>query len=236
MKIECGDRFGRIVALQYMGLTPDKKNHLWLCRCDCGMLKSCRSGNLSNGHIKSCGCLRREFSKTSNTTHGESGSKSGSITLEYRSWSAMIGRCLNTKNKSYANYSGRGITVCDEWRNSYAAFLRDVGRKPTAKHSIERIKNNLGYFPGNTRWATPSEQARNRRSNHLLTINGKTKPLIKWVEQSKIRFGTIHARINKLGWSAEKAVFYPVLKSHSKGKEIKNGKETTSAETSRNSK
>lgn len=119
----------------------------------------------------------------------------------------MISRCYNEKHHHYANYGGRGITVCQRWRDSFAAFLADVGPRPSPQHSLDRYPDNNGnYEPGNVRWATRSEQQRNRRVNHLLTFQGKTQCVIAWAEELGINPVTIIARL-RAGRTIEEALF-----------------------------
>ena len=114
---------------------------------------------------------------------------------EYKAWGHMIERCVNPKCKSWKNYGARGIIVCHAWRNDYRTFLRDVGRRPTPKHSIERINNDGNYEPGNVRWATATEQALNTRKNHRVTIGGKTRSLTEWGRIFKIHPNTLRGRV-----------------------------------------
>jgi hypothetical protein len=115
-------------------------------------------------------------------------------TPEYRAWSAMKLRCANPNNEQYHNYGGRGITVCDRWRQSFAAFLVDMGPRPSPRHSIDRIDNNGNYEPGNCRWATSREQNRNRRNNIVLTHDGRTMCLADWARELGVPRGTLLAR------------------------------------------
>jgi hypothetical protein len=124
--------------------------------------------------------------------------------LEYHAWQSMIRRCGAPSHKSYKQYGRRGITVCARWRASFWDFLADVGPKPHGM-SLERVENNGNYEPGNVRWATPKEQARNRRNNRLLTFGSQTKPMSAWAEEYGIDRGTLRSRLAK-GMSLESAL------------------------------
>lgn len=115
----------------------------------------------------------------------------------YSTWRSMIKRCDDPNSNVYHNYGGRGITVCDRWRNDFIAFVRDMGPKPTPKHSIDRINNDGNYEPGNCRWATSKEQCRNYRGNTLLTINGEAQTMIYWAEKYGVPTSTIINRLNR---------------------------------------
>jgi hypothetical protein len=124
----------------------------WRCRCECGNERIVYGVNLREGRSQSCGCLHRERAAQTkiwqgNVTHG------GTHTPEYSSWEHMVQRVTNPRNDRFQHYGGRGITICDEWRNS----------KPSPKHSIDRINNDGNYEPGNVRWATAKEQGNNQR-------------------------------------------------------------------------
>lgn len=129
-------------------------------------------------------------------------------TTEYRTWVNMIQRCENPRHISYKDYGAKGITVCAEWRHNYKAFLAHVGRKPSPKHSIDRINSAGNYEPGNVRWATRLEQGRNRRQG-LLTVNGVTRHIWEWGELSGIPRRVISLRVRR-GMSAERAISRPV--------------------------
>jgi hypothetical protein len=127
---------------------------------------------------------------------------------EYVTWVSMKQRCYNPKFKSFKHYGGRGITVCESWRQDFRNFLKNVGAKPSPRHQLDRIDNNKGYYPGNVRWATPNEQSRNRRSTVFLTFRGECKPLITWCEQLGISRLLVAKRV-RTGWEHEKALTTP---------------------------
>lgn len=125
---------------------------------------------------------------------------------EYNAWRSMRLRCHTPTNRAYKNYGGRGISVCERWRNSYDAFLKDVGRKPSAGHTLERIDNSGNYEPGNVRWATRSEQAQNRRTTHRITFQGQTKTLREWAEFVGLPWHLVYRRIITDKWPLERAL------------------------------
>jgi hypothetical protein len=120
----------------------------------------------------------------------------------------MTSRCVNPANDAYQAYGGRGIAVCDRWQD-FAAFAEDMGPRPSPLHTIDRRNNNGNYEPDNCRWATPSEQQRNRRNNRLLTLNGETLCLAEWAERLGITDDMIRQRLDKLGWTIEQALTTP---------------------------
>jgi hypothetical protein len=178
----------------------------WLCHCRCGVTKTIASGKLRNGTTVSCGCHRISATVSRSYKHGSA--KRNKTTPEYRAWSGMIGRCYNVKNKKYPDYGGRGITVCQRWRESFEDFLSDIGVRPTGDYSIDRIEVNGNYEPNNCRWATLRQQARNKRTTVLLTLNGETLALSDWAERLGLPEGRIRNRL-RLGWAADKALLTP---------------------------
>lgn len=178
------------------------------CLCDCGQIIEARKYDLLRGYIQSCGCLAKEMAaekmRTLSTQHGDWGSK------EWNSWHSMHERCLRQEAMGYENYGGRGISICKRWLNvergmGFANFLQDMGRAPSSEHTLDRIDSEGNYEPSNTRWATKKEQARNRRTNRLITAFGRTQCLAAWAEESGWSSTTISLRLLK-GWSPEKAV------------------------------
>jgi hypothetical protein len=145
----------------------------WWSMCVCGKVKEVAGIHLTTGASKSCGCVRPSGRGHKNYTHGGTSLYGDDLRLEYNSWVAMRGRCKDPHNKSWHNYGGRGITVCPRWDDLHA-FVSDMGRRPSKAHTIERIDVNRGYEPGNCVWATHAQQARNRRTNALVEINGQT--------------------------------------------------------------
>ncbi len=152
-----GEKFGR---LRVMASAPNVgKKTAWRCRCECGAETVSMTQNLRGGLALSCGCARAESLSAANfqrRAHGMTG------TPTYRSWQAMIARCEYPCSGSYERYGAAGITVCAEWRDSFARFLADMGERPPGT-SLDRIDNSLGYAPGNCRWASTRDQALNRR-------------------------------------------------------------------------
>lgn len=145
-----------------MSLTPQwpvglkSRDQIWLCLCSCGNLTITRLANIKNGHAKSCGCLRLR----SITKHGHSKRGSGR-TSEYITWCCMIQRCTDPQSDNWHLYGGRGVRICRRWRD-FNKFLSDMGKRPKGK-TLDRMNTNGNYEPKNCRWATPKEQAQNRR-------------------------------------------------------------------------
>lgn len=200
-----GQRFGRLIVTGRATNTPagSRMKAAWFCKCDCGKNIIVLSVNITYNNTRSCGCLQRELAAQKKTTHGLS------KTRLYEIWGGMRKRCENTKTRAYKNYGGRGITVCREWLDFTVFYEWAVSNGYKDNLAIERINNNGDYCPENCTWATPKEQARNMRTNRLLTYNGKTLCINEWAETLSIQKGTLWNRI-KLGWTTEKALTQPV--------------------------
>lgn len=199
--IKVGEKHGRWTVMAAPQTCPTPKV---LCRCECGKERPVLVHHLAGGRSTSCGCTRR-----AKRTHGAaSGGTYASMSPEYHSWRAMRERCSRPSYHAYHLYGGRGIRVCDRW-NDFAAFLADMGPKPTPKHSIERKDSNGNYEPSNCRWATKIEQARNTSRNHIITYAGESLTLAEWAERTKFTSAAILTRLRR-GWPVETALTRPL--------------------------
>lgn len=190
-----GQTFGSLTVIRRDGFFEHRSQRViaWLCRCDCGNNHRARGQRLRSGETDSCGCVPRSHGMTH--------------TPEFHAWTAMKQRCSNPRNEQWDLYGGRGISVCAEWQGSFDAFFAHVGPRPTPDHSIDRIDDDGNYEPGNVRWATPEIQNRNRgRYNIRLTFRGETRCASEWADRFGLRRGLVYDRIQRLGWSVERAL------------------------------
>jgi len=203
-----GQRFGRLIV-QGRSDKPTSTRIYWDCLCDCGTVKAIQSAHLRSRTegTKSCGCLMIEAAKitgSNSATHGHR--KRGNTTSTYECWKAAKSRCENPNDKQYKNYGGRGIKFCERW-GEFENFLADMGECPPGL-TLDRINNDGNYEPGNCRWATWKEQARNTRRNRLITFRGETKCVAEWAEVVGLNTYTLWSRL-KVGWSVERALLTP---------------------------
>lgn len=191
-----GDRFGRLTVVK-VSYKKHRKYH-WLCKCDCGNTTIVAGTSLRNGQTKGCGCTRGK----NRLKHGGFG------TQLYSTWANMLQRTTNEKRQDYNRYGGRGITVCDEWRQ-YENF-RDwsISNGYNDDLTIDRINVNGNYEPNNCRWVTVDVQANNKRNNILIEYNGEERTLAEWAKTTEIRYCTLLYRIRS-GWSVDTAFNRP---------------------------
>lgn len=206
MKDIAGMRFGKWTVIQLAGKNKYGA-YMWTCRCDCGVVRDVQGSTLRRGNSTSCGC-DRSCHNPGNRIHG------GKKERLYGVWHGMRDRCENPHGKYYQRYGARGITVCSEW-NDYSIF-RDWalqnGYDPSLQKyecTLDRIDNNLGYYPENCRWTNQREQSNNRASNHLLTYNGETHTISEWSHITGLNKHTIRQRVGRLGWEVGRALTEP---------------------------
>lgn len=192
-----GTRFHTLTVV-----SPVKASVRWdyMVRCDCGVTKVMRKGNLLRA--KSCGCMTNALISHARTRHGESHGPT------WRSWKSMIDRCTLTCHKSWKDYGGRGITVCDSWLSRYENFRADMGERPLGTQ-LDRVDNACGYTPANCRWSTPRQNANNRRSNKSLKHNGETLTVSQWARRTGISPDTLFKRVES-GWATSDVICRPL--------------------------
>ncbi len=188
-----GQRFGRLVVIEFSNLDPNR-GAFWLCRCDCGKTKAIRGTSLRQGVSKSCGCRGGKW------RHGKCESR------VYKVWNNMVGRCYCPSTRRFDRYGGRGISVCDRWRD-FLNFYADMGDPPDGL-TLNRIDNDGNYEPGNCRWATWSQQMLNTSQNEL-THKGITLTVKQWANRIGVKYKTLHRRLHHYHWSVERALDTP---------------------------
>lgn len=182
-----GQRFGKLVAVSREPNKLPYKQAYWLFKCDCGNEYRQWAYVVRRGNCKSCGCWRKHLLSAGNVTHGKC------KTPEYRTWNSMRDRCYNPRNRAWPQYGGFGITICDRW-GDFATFYADMGKKPSPSHSLDRIDGRKGYSPSNCRWATKTEQVRNRWLTIKCVHLGRKNTLAGWCEELGLPYSTIHHR------------------------------------------
>lgn len=216
-----GQKFGRLNVIQKSESKRGGKTW-WVCRCDCGTILDVWSVYLRNGTTKSCGCLNRELaSERLKTRKLLQGSDGRSSTRLYKTWTSMLQRCENPKAYYFDHYGGRGIRVCQEWRDSFEAFRAwALSNGYSDDLTIDRIDNDGNYCPENCRWADSFTQCNNMRSNRMISFGGKTMSLSQWARELGISRSTLAVRICK-GWSIQRAFTTPVEKKYASKTKMK---------------
>ena len=199
-----GQRYGQWFVLGRAVGSPLR----WLCRCDCGTIKSVAPNSLARGDTESCGCAAFTATGERQKTHGMAAR--GSRHPLYSTWQHMLRRCYSDYVPEYRYYGARGIRVCERWRVSFADFVKDMGPRPSALHSIDRYPDKNGnYEPGNCRWATKKEQSRNTRTNNIVEFGGRRMALAEAIEASGLRTSTVSMRLVR-GWPVHAALSLPL--------------------------
>ncbi len=196
--IKVGMQYGHLTIIREVSpcyYPSGRKGRHILCACECGGESVVTLNNLKSGNTTSCGCFQKSLSSKHNMSQS----------LTYVTWEQMISRCEYSENKGYYLYGARGISVCPRWRNSFLAFYEDMGPRPSPNHSIDRLDGSGNYEPGNCRWATPTEQARNTCRNVMLTYNHNTFCIAEWAERLGVPAKRLYSRLSR-GWSVEGAL------------------------------
>ena len=201
-----GIRYGRLTVIGEAGYRENRR--LARVLCDCGADKVVVMADVRSGHTKSCGCLNAELRLKRSKTHGMS------ETPEFHVFEGMRQRCFNPQNPAYDRYGGRGIAICERWNgpNGFRNFLADMGPRPIPWGTLDRIDNSGSYSPENCRWATRTEQGRNKRNNALIEFRGETRCASSWEEETGFPATAITRRI-KRGWTIERALTEPLRKT-----------------------
>lgn len=206
-----GQQFSRLTVLERAG--SDKRGSaLWKCQCTCGRITTALTYQLKSGAKKSCGCLSKEKATKRLLKHSESN------TRLYKVWKGIKRRCYNANDSQYKNYGGRGIKMCQEWKDNYIAFRDFMLSKgydetlPFRAQTIERIDVNGDYEPCNCKLVTMKEQNINKRCNHKVTYKGVTKTLTEFADELGLDAENLYNRINNYGYSVEEAIEKPVRK------------------------
>lgn len=202
-----GKKFGKWTVIKEVEPQREPNGHLrhrWMCKCDCGTVRTVKGRYLTSGRSCSCGCDRISKNAKRMITHNMY------KTRIYKVWEDMKSRCDNPHNNRYKNYGGRGITICNSWRENFLNFYEwAINNGYTDKLTIDRIDVNGNYEPSNCRWATPKEQANNRTNNHRITYEGKTLTITQWSEITGINRDALYHRLITRGWDVERALTKP---------------------------
>jgi hypothetical protein len=191
-----GQKFGKLTVFDRAENNKQNKR-MWVCRCDCGNIKKkpVATGDLTSGAVKSCGCLYFDSNKERNKKHGKTKSRL------YQIWSGIKSRCLNPQNVAFKNYGGRGITICDEWKDDFQAFYDwAISNGYRENLTIDRIDNDKGYYPKNCRWTTMKKQQNHRRNNKIVIYKNNKFTVSELAEKLNISVQTLCWRLRN-GWN-----------------------------------
>lgn len=206
-----GKKFSRLTILKEgssikYGKTTMRKV---VCRCDCGTEKEVDFNSIKSGRSTSCGCFNKENAKRIHTKHGKAMLETGVRHPDYCIWIKMKSRCLNPNDKSYKSYGGRGISVCDRWKDSFENFIEDMGWRPNNNYSIERIDYNGNYCPENCKWVHKSEQTKNTRRVKTIKYQNSYYCLADLCRLLDLPYGTMRHRVYDLNMPFSEAIKYP---------------------------
>lgn len=219
-KIQPGQVYGDLTVLERV--IDDKKSLKWLCQCSCGVVKAINGSNVVTGRSQSCGCKQMEKIKAKLIRHGKTDDPI------YAVWNAMLGRCHNEKNKQYKDYGARGIYVCDRWK-LFDNFYADMGDPPLGG-MLERVNNDGPYSRENCKWATRTEQNRNKRNTRRFPFKGEQLTLGEISDRIGITRNTLTSRIYQHGWPLEMAFNVPVMGAPNAAKYMRDHQLTTATE------
>lgn len=182
-----GRRYGRLLVVSQAenGISNGGSSSVrWTCKCDCGNITESSARNLRAGNVKSCGCLGNEIRGQSSKTHGMTRTKT------YRAWAHAKDRCYRANDPRFPRYGGRGITMCDRWKNSFENFLEDMGEAPQ-NLTLERSDRDKNYTPENCLWDTRKAQANNTRRNVVMEFHGDNLTLSQIAERSGVDYKSL---------------------------------------------
>lgn len=205
-----GQKYGMLTVIEKLDAFIDRggrKRQKYRCKCDCGSIHDVDVYHLLSGKTKSCGCSKHNPQPRDNS-HPYVG------TRIYRVWANMVNRCTNPRNPAYKDYGGRGITVCDDWRNFITFHKWAMENGYTDEFQIDRIDNDSGYCPENCRWTDRITQANNKRQNVMMEINGEIDTMANIARRYGIDYKVLHNRVRMHGWSLERAISQPIRKSN----------------------
>lgn len=204
--IDCGAQYGDLTVLSFAGSIQGHR--MFRCLCTCGSQRDVRGESLRRGKATNCGCKTKELLSARFHKHGHAKAKNRSP--EYKTWVAMYSRCYVPSNVLFHRYGGRGIVMCDRWRD-FRNFLADMGPRPFPNAQLDRVDNDGPYSPENCRWASPKQQNRNKSATVLVEFEGKFVPLIALSERFGVPRSRLYQRVRS-GWPIERALSEPVHK------------------------